>query len=368
MKCITRLTTLFLFVALAAHAQHDMHDETPVDAADDIGTVNFNVDCDQSVRADFDRALALMHHMMYEQARGEFEAIVEADPECAMAHWGVATTLFQPLWGTTPSREAVMRGRQSVARARETVDSEREKHLIEATAAFFEPDSDRLWDRLPGWVEGMAEAYRAHPDDLDIAALYGLSLLTEAQRADDASALHDEAESVLGKVWQREQTHPGAVHYTIHATDADGRAENAPEIVASYGEIAPEVPHALHMPSHIYVRLGDWPKVIDWNVRSAEAALDHEVDGALSFHHIHAIDYLVYGHLQRGEDDVAERVRERAWTRHPYQGGFVGAFHLAAIPARLAVERRDWAAARAIESGTPDYIDWDAHPWPVALS
>ncbi|WP_376694641.1 hypothetical protein [Wenzhouxiangella sp. EGI_FJ10305] len=367
---LTLLGSLGLVLVLIAPvaAQHEMHDEAPVGVEESIGTVDFRADCTDEARAAFDRALALMHHMMYEQARGEFEAIADAQPDCAMAHWGIATTLFQPLWGTTPSSEAIERGRNAVERAHQAVDSEREQRLIEATAAFFEPETDKLRDRLPGWIEAIAEAFRAHPDDLDIAALYGLSLLTEAQRADNAAALHDEAESVLAEVWRQEPTHPGAVHYTIHATDADGRAENALDIVASYGEIAPNVPHALHMPSHIYVRLGDWPAVVDWNERSAEAALEHQADGALSFHYIHAIDYLVYGHLQRGEDSRAKSIRDAAWEKHPHQGNFPGAFHLAAVPARLAVERRDWQTAAAIEPRVPDYIAWDDFYWPEGMS
>lgn len=357
-----------LVLAPEPWAQHDMHDEQPVADDVDIGTVRFDADCGPAVRADFDRALALMHHMMYEQARGAYETIAGTDPECAMAHWGIATTLFQPLWGTTPSGEDVERGRQAIERARAAVESRREELLIKATAAFFAPDSDRLWDRLSGWVESMDAAYQAYPEDLDVAALYGLSLLTEAQHSDRRGDLHDRAEEILARVWEREPTHPGAVHYTIHATDADGRAENALEVVGSYGEIAPNVPHALHMPSHIYVRLGDWPQVIEWNERSSAAALEHRVDGAVSFHYIHAIDYLVYGHLQRGEDRTAAKIRDTAWSGDRYQGNFPGAFHLAAIPARLAVERRDWQAARAIEPRVPDYIAWDNFHWPEGLS
>lgn len=359
---------LALILAAPVAAQHEMHDDAPVGAGESIGTVDFRADCSEEASQRFDHALALMHHMMYVQARGEFAAIAESHPDCAMAHWGVATTLFQPLWGTTPSAGEIARARDAIEAARETVEDEREQRLIDATAAFFEPDTDRLGERLSGWIEAMAEAHRAHPDDLDIAAFYALSLLTKAMRAEDRHALHDRAEAVLAQVWEKEATHPGAVHYTIHATDADGRAENALEIVASYGEIAPNVPHALHMPSHIYVRLGDWPAVIEWNERSAEAALDHQADGALSFHYIHAIDYLVYGHLQRGEDSRAETIRDAAWDRHPHQGSFPGAFHLASIPARLAVERRDWQAAAAIAPREPDYIAWDEFPWPEGIS
>jgi len=359
--------------AVAGHDHDDndhahMHDDAPVDPADSVGAVDFGADCDEAVRGEFDRALALMHHMMYVQARGEFESIVRRDPGCAMAHWGVATTLFQPLWGTTPSAAEIETARRSIAQARESVESERERLLIEATGAFFDPETDELWKRLPGWIEGMAEAHSAYPDDLDIAALYGLSLLTEAQRADDRHALHDEAEALLQSVWEREPTHPGAIHYAIHATDADGRAENALDMVESYGEIAPNVPHALHMPSHIYVRLGDWPEVIDWNTRSAEAALEHEVNGAISFHYIHAVDYLVYGHLQRGEDSTAENIWHVAQERGRHQGSFPGAFHLAAIPARLAVERQDWETAAAVEPRVPDYIEWENYQWPEGLS
>lgn len=351
----------------AGLAQH-LHDDQEVAAGDEIGTVDFRVSCADQVVADFDRALGLMHHMMYEQARGTFEAIAEADPDCGMAYWGVATTLFQPLWGTTPGEEDIERGRRAIQKALEHTDSERERLLMEATAAFFEPETERLWERLPGWIDGMAAAYEAHPDDLDVAVLYGLSRLTLAQRDDRRHALHDEAETILRGVWEREPTHPGAIHYSIHATDADGRAGNALEMVKAYGEVAPNVPHALHMPSHIYVRLGDWPSVIDWNTRSAAAALDHQVNGAISFHYIHAIDYLVYGYLQRGEDDKAASTFNTAMGKDRHQGSFPGAFHVAAIPARVALEQRDWEAAAAIEPRTPEYMPWDDAQWPEGLS
>ncbi|AGA34705.1 TPR repeat protein [Thioalkalivibrio nitratireducens DSM 14787] len=359
---------LILLTAMLATGAAAQHDDAPVGAKQQIGTVAFGAACVDEAQQAFDRALGLMHHMMYVQARGEFAAIAEAHPDCAMAHWGVATTLFQPLWATTPSDAEIARGRDAIEQARATVNEEREQALIEATAAFFEPDTDRQWDRLSGWTDGMAAAYQAYPNDHDIAALYALSLLTEATRADDRDALHDEAEAILKRVWDEESTHPGAIHYAIHATDADGRAENALEMVESYGKIAPNVPHALHMPSHIYVRLGDWPQVIDWNARSAEVAREHKVNGAISFHYIHAIDYLVYGHLQRGEDSTAENIHQAAFDEGRHQGSFPGAFHLAAMPARLAVEQRDWDAAAAIEPRVPDYIAWENFHWAEGLS
>ncbi len=357
-----------MMVAASAAAQHTMHDNQPVSSEDTVGAVDFRANCDESVRTRLDRALGLMHHMMYVQARAGYEEVARAAPDCAMAHWGVATTLFQPLWGTVPSEEDITLAREAIKRAGELVDSEREQSLIQATAAFYEPDTDRLQPRLSGWIEGMAAAYEAFPDDPDVASLYALSRLTLALESNDRHSLHDEAESVLREVWEDEPHHPGAVHYTIHATDADGRAGNAIEIVESYGHIAPNVPHALHMPSHIYVRLGDWPQVIDWNQRSAKAAIDHKNQGATSFHYIHALDYLVYGHLQQGEQSKANKVWESAQANGPHQGNFPGAFHLASIPARLAVETRDWQAAADIKPREPDYINWDAFFWPEGIS
>ncbi|WP_092022182.1 hypothetical protein [Marinobacter zhejiangensis] len=335
---------------------------------DTIGTINFHANCREDVRADVDHALGMMHHMMYTQARAEFEAITQADPGCAMAHWGVATTLFQPLWGTTPSAADITQGRESVESARNATDNERELLLIDATGAFFEPDTDQVRERLAGWIGGMDKAYEAYPDDLNVATLYALSRLTLALSAEDRQALHDEAEAVLRAAWENEPTHPGAVHYSIHATDADGRAANATEIVDSYAEIAPSVPHALHMPSHIYVRLGDWPRTIDWNQQSAKVAVEHKIQGATSFHYIHASDYLVYGYLQRGEDSAAQGVWEVAQANGPHQGNFPGAYHLASIPARLAVETRNWEAAAAITPRAVDYIDWDKFSWPEGVS
>ncbi len=343
---------------------------SPSVAADNsIGEVDFQASCEGSAQADFDHALGLMHHMMYVQARAAFEDIIETDPDCAVAYWGVATTLFQPLWGTRPSAEDLERGWRNIEQARERVDTDREEHLIEATAAFFrEPEAADFATRIHRWVEGMEGSYNAYPDHPDIAALYSLSRLTLAQRVEDRDALFDEAEAVLRDIYEASPTHPGAIHYSIHATDVDGRAENALDMVEDYAKIAPEVPHALHMPSHIYVRLGDWPEVIEWNRHSSEAALEHQANGAISHHYIHAVDYLAYAHLQRGEDEMAEAVVEDALAKEPHQPTFVSAFHAASMPARLAVERRDWERARELEVRSPDYLPWDESPWAEGLT
>ncbi len=365
---VTVLTVLIFCLSHALSAQH-MHDDHPIPEGDEVGEVDFKVACDEAVQEDFDYALGMMHHMMYVASRATFEEIVESDPGCAMAYWGIATTLFQPLWGTRPSDEDLQRGWAEISKALELAETEREKLLMESTAGFFrDPETVAFRTRIDRWTDAVEVAYNSYPEDVDVAALYALSRLTIAQFIEDRDPLYDEAERILRDIFEEVPTHPGAIHYSIHATDVDGRAENALDMVEAYGKIAPQVPHALHMPSHIYVRLGDWPEVIEWNIRSADAALKHPVNGAESHHYIHAIDYMVYAYLQQGEDEKAEAAFEKALQRERHQASFVGAFHFAAIPARLAVEQRNWERAAALEPRTPNYLPWDASPWAEGLT
>lgn len=335
-----------------------------------LGRIDFSAACSPAAAAAFDDALGYLHHMMYEQARSTFERIAEQYPECAMGHWGVATTLFQPLWPTRPSLDERRQGRAAIERARRAgTDDDREQHLIDATAAFFrDPDEAGWWARIRRWADGMADAHEAHPDDADTAALYALSRLALAYvEEDERAALHDRAAAVLLEVHERNPEHPGAMHYLIHANDIDGRAHESLDVIEGYRDIAPAVPHALHMPSHLYVRLGRWPETIEWNARSADAALDFAVGDTISFHYLHAIDYKIYAHLQQGEDARAAAVAETALAKGPHQPSFNSAFHLAAIPARLAIEARDWQRAAALAPRQPAQQPWDSAMWPEGM-
>ncbi len=364
-------TCLSLVTAVSAQHEHHHHDPVEIDDAAEVGDVRFEAACKPEVTEQLDRALALLHHMMYVQARGIFAEVKTQDPDCAMAGWGVATSLFQPLWGTRPSAAELDRGRQAIEHAGEVVASDREAALVKATAGFFEGPKERPFrDRMDAWIDGMATAHSEFADDVDVASLYGLSLLTRAQWAesDERDQLHDRAESILRAIWDERPEHPGAIHYSIHATDVDGRAENALDMVKAYADIAPHTAHALHMPSHIYVRLGDWDQVIDWNARSADAALDEPANGTVSHHYIHAIDYLVYAYLQQGLDEKAGKVYRQVLDKSPHQATFVSAFHFAAMPARLALEQRDWSAAADLAVREPDYLPWDDSQWAEAMS
>jgi len=337
---------------------------------DDLGVVRFAVSCDARVQPGFDRGVALLHHMMYEDARRAFEAVAEEDPGCAMAHWGIAATLFQPLWPTRPTPAELALGWEETQRARALgPGSDRERALLASAEAFFrEPETAEWWTRIERWAAAMEEAYRGHPDDTETAAFYALSQLAIGQIAEDRLAHNERAAEILLAIHESEPTHPGAIHYTIHANDVDARADESLDIVRGYSGIAPSVPHALHMPTHIFVRLGEWPGVIEWNRRSADAALEVDAGDGISGHYPHATDYLLYAHLQRGDDEQARAVLAETLERERFQDIFTSAFHLAAMPARFAVERRAWAEAAAIEPRAPASLSWDRYTWPEAIS
>ena len=345
---------------LGAQQNHDHND---------LGTVRFDVSCADGVRPTFDRGVALLHHMMYEDARRAFEKVAAQDPECGMAHWGVAFTLFQPLWPTRPTEADLERGRTEAQRARELgPETPRERALLDAVDAFFRDPDAEWWTRIERWASSMEQAYRAHASDTETAAFYALSQLAAGQTASDRLAHNERAAEVLVDIHERVPDHPGAIHYTIHANDVDTRADRSLDVVRSYGEIAPSVPHALHMPTHIFVRLGDWPGVIDWNRRSADAALEVDAGAGVSGHYPHATDYLLYAHLQRGDDARAEAVLRETLARERFQDIFTSAFHLAAMPARYAVERRAWTEAAEVQPRSPASLSWDRYTWPEAMS
>lgn len=342
--------------------------------SDALGDVHFAVSCSAETQADFDHAVALLHHMTYPLARTEFEQILRLDPGCAMAHWGVAMTLFQPLWPTRPSPADLKRGWEAVqAAAVQPPPTERERLYLATVEAFFRaPDEPDYWARIARWETALEETYRANEDDPEAAAFYALALLATAPPGDGARAHHERAAEILLGIHATRPRHPGAVHYLIHANDVRGRERESLEIVRSYGAIAPRNPHALHMPTHIFTRIGSWEEVIDWNERAAEAALEHPAgdDGQYVWDEFpHAIEYLVYAHLQRGDDRAAAAARDRLLGTVLLQPSFKTAFHVASIPARYALERHAWEEAAALVP-RPDVagLDWDRFPWPEAVT
>ena len=342
-------------------------------AAPSLGRVHLQVSCDPAVQPDFDRALALLHHMTYPQARAGFQAVLARDPRCAMAHWGIAMTLFQPLWPTRPGRAELEAGWQAAEQARALAPaSPIERGHIASVAAFFQdPASDDYWRRIDRWEAALAALHETAPDDPEVTAFYALALLASARPGPSVDQHARAAISLLVPLLRRHPDHPGAMHYIVHADDTPGRERDNLDVVRRYERAAPDNPHAQHMPTHIYTRLGDWDGVIRGNLRAADAALRHPAGDRGQFvwdEFAHATEYLVYAYLQEGADGKAAAAVERLLAMKNIEPSVKTAFHLASTRARYTLERQDWRAAAAIVPRQPPVVDWDRFPWPEAVA
>jgi len=351
----------------AARAQETAH------AAHAMGALDFPVSCSAPARTEFNRAVTLLHHMTYPQAREAFRQVEIIDPQCAMAQWGIAMTLFQPLWPTRPRPAELQQGWQAVQKAQALKPpTQREQLFVATTEAFFlEPASSDYWLRIRRWEQASASLHAAFPDDPEAGAFYALALLATAP-SDRISREHsDQAAEILLRIYQRNPDHPGAMHYLVHANDVPGRERESLEITRKYESVAPDNPHALHMPTHIYTRLGDWNAVIKGNLRAAQAALKYPAGDSGQFvwdEFAHGIEYLIYGYLQQGADKQAAAQLQRLRSTARLEPTFKTAFHLASTQSRYALERRDWRAAEAIVSREPATLDWDRFAWPEAIT
>ena len=348
-----------------AHPGHD-GDET-------LGTVHFPTSCTAPAQQSFAHGLALLHHMTYPQARESFQRAATLDPDCAMAHWGIAMTLFQPLWPTRPGADARRRGWSELQTASQLAPpTERERLYIKTAQAFFvEPDDENYWKRIGRWEQASATLHRALPDDDEAAAFYALAHLATAPANVISRTNADESAAILLRVYASNPDHPGAMHYLVHANDVPGRERELLEITRKYETAAPRNPHALHMPTHIYTRLGDWDGVIRGNLLAADAALEYPAGEHGEFvwdEFPHAIEYLVYAYLQQRHEDKARAQLERLAATERLEPSFKTAFHIASTRARYALERQDWDAAASAPARQPANLDWDRFPWPEAIA
>ncbi len=347
--------------------------ETAGHAGHHLGTVNFPISCSKEAQVEFNRGVALLHHMTYPQARQAFQHVAAIDPDCAMAHWGIAMTLFQPLWPTRPSAKALQQGWDEVQKAKQLrPPTKREQLFVDAAEAFFlEPSSSDYWLRIRRWEQAMEKLYNAFPDDPEAGAFYALAHLATAP-SDKISREHsDRAAEILLRIYKQNPEHPGAMHYLVHANDVPGRERDELEIIRKYEVVAPDNPHALHMPTHIYTRLGDWDGVIRGNLRAADAALKYPAGEHGEFvwdEFPHAIEYLIYAYLQKGEDEQAAAQLKRLRGTAHVEPTFKLAFHLASTQARYALERRAWDDAFSIVPREPATLDWDHFTWAEAIA
>lgn len=331
-----------------------------------LGTISFTVGGRPEARAHVVRGVKLVHHMMYPEADREFAAALAADPACALAHWGRALTLIHPLWPDEPTEAERQQGAAQIrAGLAGPTLTPREQAYLETLDRYFAASvpgdhATRLKILDGAWAE-LAEKY---PDDLDALAFSALFHLASARfvAKDRSHRIQLEAAGRLQKVTAKIPDHPGAQHYKIHAYDFPLLADRALEVCDTYTGIAPDVPHALHMPTHIFTRRGLWDKSIEFNLRSAEAARKLAASaGALNSHYPHALDYLAYAYLQRGQYREADTVRRRLMAE---QGPYASvnttamAFAFAAIPARCTLERQAWSEAAELPLHQPAAFAW----------
>jgi len=350
--------SFFLLVVLTSFAAvADEEHRHPAGDPEKLGTVSFSTSCAPGVQKQFQRGVAMLHSFWYEEAERTFSDVAQADSGCAMAYWGIAMSYFHPIWdGRGPDAATLKKGWETVEKARSaSPKTERERDYVAAIEAFYK-DFDKLdhRTRVLAYESAMERVYTRYPEDREAAAFYSLALLgtVAASPVDKTLARQRKAGEIAEKVFAAEPNHPGAAHYVIHAYDYPPLAEKALPAARAYAKIAPDAPHALHMPSHIFTRLGLWQESIESNIASARAAERVGMPGE----QLHASDYLEYAYLQMGQDDQAKSVLDRmVANKAGLPNYFAGVYATATMPARYVVERHLWteAAKLSLPSGSP---------------
>jgi hypothetical protein len=354
MRCTLFVTAIALLVPNMGHAQVDHHHTSP----ETLGSVIFTTSCNSAVQPEFNRAVALMHSFQFSSAIEAFDAILVTDPSCSIAYWGVALSNWgNPFAAGLKSPEQLEQGLKAVKQARVAAPkTERERAYVEAVAQLFtEAATTDQHSRALSYESAMAALSAAHPEDTEAAIFYALALAADADPADKTYAKQLKAGAILESLFAQYPNHPGLAHYIIHVYDVPPLAPRAIGAAQRYSEIAPSTPHALHMPSHTFTRVGYWQDSIDANIAAVAAARS----AGQTPEELHATDYLVYAYLQTAQDNAAKHLVESAiqsFARFDPASANTGAaspaaayFARAAIPARYCLERQAWSDAAKLE-------------------
>jgi tetratricopeptide (TPR) repeat protein len=335
---------LVVFYSVSLPAAQETHDHG---APEKLGRVLFPISCAGSVQEQFNRGVALLHSFAYTAAEKTFRSVADADPKCAMAHWGMAMTHFHQLWEPPLTPEAVSVGQEEIRRAQQLrAGSERERQFIDALALIYQDAATVPYStRASKYERAMREVARANSKDVEAQVFYALALLANASPTDKTHAKQKEAVALLEPLDRSYPEHPGIPHYLIHACDNAELAAKGLPAARAYSQIAPSAPHALHMPSHIFTRLGLWDDSIASNLAAREAARKQGDMGE----ELHAMDYLMYAYLQSGRDqDAAQVIQQLKEMPSLEAGDFKRGYASTAMPIRYAVERSRWADAASI--------------------
>lgn len=342
-------------VASAAHAQHGDHASHGTPSADQIGSenVSFATSCKPETADNFNRGVALVHSFWFAEAINTFNAVLAEDADCAIAHWGIALSHWGNPFAGQRNAAQLARGQATIASALNTGSPDnREKMYISAVAELFsDTQGSTQGARTVAYEHAMAALVAAYPDDMEASIFYALAVNQTASPTDKTYSQQLKAAGILEPLFMQYPNHPGLAHYIIHAYDHPPLAERALNAARRYASLAPDAPHALHMPSHTFTRVGMWQESVDTNLRSAQIARESSTAGE----ELHALDYQTYAYLQMAQDQQALAVVQRAQALieqvdiTAVGATQAGAFAIAAIPARYALERGDFAAAARLE-------------------
>ena len=351
-----RLLACLLLCTLPAFALADDMQGHHHDGSEKLGKISFPISCSTGSQAEFERGVALLHSFGYEDAEEQFAEITKKEPGCAMAHWGIAMSLFHEIW-ERPEDKTLQRGHEEIAAAEKIGGkTERERGYISALGTFYSDTSkDHYLQQASFYSDEMAKLYQKYPDDLEAGAFYALSLMAAEKPGDGSHEATKKAVAVLNPLFEKQPDHPGLAHYIIHACDSPEMASMGLAAARRYAEIAPSSAHAVHMPSHIFARLGLWQEDIQANLKSVDLT-ENSKAMYMRGHELHAMHFLLYAYLQTGQDEAAKQIVEK--SRAIVAGAptmddtgmleYMG-FAAAHFPALYDLEMHHWAEAAALE-------------------
>ncbi len=364
MRVLTIFLCASLFLAPVARSDDQHHHEL---TAEEVGSVHFATSCSKTVSVNFNRAVALLHSFQYEQARQAFNKISARDPQCAMAQWGVAMSHYHGLWhngDSSAGHKAIVRAKAIAAANPKTTP--REVAYIGALGEIYSEDGGDQAARDRAFEQKMGAVQAAYPEDSEAAIFHALTYDIIAPKTDKTFANQRKCGEILEPLFKTQPHHPGIAHYIIHCYDNAVLAESGLGAARMYAKIAPASAHANHMPSHLFTRVGSWDESIQSNLRSQKLATAAEAtssNGEARDQRLHAMDYLVYAYLQRGQVKQAEAVLAEMNSLKPVPGlTLTGGYAIAAIPARCAIELGDWKQASELRVWS------DSVPWAQAIT
>lgn len=336
-----------------------------------FGDVIFFESCGYQTRENFNLAISLLHSFEYLEAEKVFVQVIDKDPECAMAYWGVAMSIYHGLWAP-PDQSVLKKGIKLLSIAENLPKSKKAEQYLEAIGAYYQ-DWETIDDqtRKQLYAQKMKKMYQDYPDDTEVAVFYALALRASALPSDKSYSSQRAAGKILKDLFQKQPNHPGIAHYIIHSYDYPELAQLALSTARRYADIAPNSAHAQHMPSHIFTRLGLWEESINTNIKSASSAVCYAESMSPGAHwdeEIHAIGYMVYAYLQTGNNTLAKEQFEYLKTfKKIFPLNFKIAYTTSAIPARIAVENKNWEEATSLELPQIGDLNWQNFPWEKSL-